>query len=42
MTPNQAFSVVIKQAVLEFLVDMQTAGDSPETLLFVHPDSGKQ
>ncbi|MBL6750767.1 MAG: hypothetical protein ISP90_09615 [Nevskia sp.] len=36
-TPNEAFAVVVKQATLDFLFDLQAVGDTDEPIMFVSP-----
>jgi hypothetical protein len=39
-SPNEAFAVVVKQAMLDFLGDLQTVGDTDEAVIFVAPTDG--
>ena len=37
--PDEAFQIVVKQAVLDFLVDMQAVGDADEAIMMVPDES---
>lgn len=37
-SPSEAFTVVVKQSVLDFLADLQAVGDSDEPIMFTTPE----